>query len=58
MTAFDHEKVEENEYGKKVVSAWKLYEKEKSSDSNTWYVTLANDYMAAWEDLFGCLKSL
>lgn len=58
MTAFDHEKVKEDEYGKKVVSAWKLYEKEKSSDSNTWYVTLANDYVAAWEDLFGCLKSL
>lgn len=58
MTAFDHEKIEENEYGQKVVSAWKLYEKEKSSDNNTWYVTLANDYVAAWEDLFGCLKSL
>lgn len=58
MTAFDREKVEENEYGQKVISAWKLYEKEKSSDNNTWYVTLANDYVATWEELFGCLKSL
>lgn len=56
MTAFDHEKIEEDEYGKKVVSAWRLYEKEKSSDNEAWYFTLAKAYIAGYNELFDCLK--
>ena len=56
MVAYDSEGIKDDLYGSKVVSAWRLYDKEKSSDNNTWYFTLARGYTAAWEDLFGCIK--
>lgn len=56
MVAFDYEKVKEDECGKSVINLWKLYEKEKSSDDNNWYFTLARDYIAGWDTFFSCLK--